>query len=62
MGLNISEKDYITVTNRVKVSTAKDMVQDILPGFDGVITKDEKMKVLQILYKWEDALFSKIND
>ena len=59
--MNIDKTTYITVTNRVKVTAAISFVKDILTGFDGVTTDEERTEIMKILYKWEDALFEKIN-
>lgn len=59
--MKMDENDYLTVTNRVKISMAIHAIKDILPGFDGVTTDDGQKELLKVLYDWEEKLFTKIN-
>ena len=54
----MNEKDYITITNRVKVSFAKNALVDILS--DDIVTEKELSRILVIVSKWERKLFKKI--
>ena len=58
----MTEKDYIAATNRVKVSMAIYAIKDLLPGFDGVIEDEDRVRVIKQLYEWEDKLFKIIDN
>jgi len=56
----MTENEYITATNRVKVSAALHHMRDTLAGFDGVITDEIRGDLLDRLYDLESKLFAKI--
>lgn len=56
----MTETEYIIHSHRIKTSIAKQILSDILPDQDGVISEDEFRYVMRILAKWEDRLFKKI--
>ena len=39
------EETYILVSNKTRIDLARQIINDILPGFDGVITKEEKREI-----------------
>lgn len=56
----MTETEYITATNRVKITLAIAMLRDVLPGFDGVTTKENMPPIMRQLIEMEGALFGKI--
>ena len=57
----MTEAEYIAATNLTKARIAKTIVHDILPGFDGVTTDEERSELLRILSKWCDGLSAKVS-
>lgn len=57
----MTETEYITATNLEKTRIAMQVVLDILPGFDGVTTYEDKAAIVKILYKWSNSLYAKID-
>lgn len=57
----MTESEYIAATNLAKTRIAKTIVHDILPGFDGVTTDEERTELLRILSKWCDELSAKFS-
>lgn len=55
----MTEKDYITITNLVKVIQAKVILKDVLPGFDDVISEKQWREIIKALKEWEIKLFEK---
>lgn len=58
--IKIKEEDYCLITNRVKISIAKQVLVDILPGFDGVIKPEELKEMIKNLSMLEQRLRTKI--
>lgn len=56
----MTETEYITATNRVKITAAIGLLRDVLPGFDGVTTKENVPSILGALIDMEHALFGKV--
>jgi len=53
----MKEKDYITVTNRVKVSIVKDVLRDVLPD-DNIILTNEWRDIIIKISDWEVKLMN----
>ncbi len=58
----MKEVDYIRATNVARAKIALEIVRDIMPGFDGVVTEEDHTKVRKILSGWTDGLFAAITD
>jgi hypothetical protein len=60
----MTENEYLIATNRVKVSAARTILFDVLPGGDYGITDDELASLLKPLCRIEKRLFdlTKIKD
>ena len=56
----MKEADYIVATNRVKITTAKNMIADVISGDEFGVTKGQRKALLDILYTIEDRLFGMI--
>ena len=56
----MTEREYIIATNRVKISIAKDVVRDVLPGELWGVSDKEMGDVMQILCEVEERLFGLI--
>lgn len=56
----MTETEYITATNRLKITLAIAILRDVLPGFDGVTTKENMPPIMRQLIEMEGALFGKI--
>jgi len=54
----IKEKEYLKVTNRVKISMALTILRDVLPGQDYGITQQELSEITSRLGDAEEKLFS----
>jgi hypothetical protein len=52
----MEEPDFISATNYEKVRIAMEIIRDIVPDFDGVITHEDRACVMSILEKWQDGL------
>ncbi len=56
----MKELDYVLVTNRVKITTAKKLIADVLSGDDYGVTDGQRKTLLTILYSVETKLFGMI--
>ena len=56
----MTEKEYIQLSNRIKLTTALGILRDILPGEDCGIRIDDINKATAILRKAEEKLFSMV--
>jgi hypothetical protein len=54
----MEDQDFITATNYEKVRIVMQIVRDMVPDFDGVITHEDRASVIAILEKWQDGLFA----
>ncbi|MEN3364098.1 MAG: hypothetical protein V7606_1372 [Burkholderiales bacterium] len=54
----MEDQDFITATNYEKVRIVMQIVRDMVPDFDGVITHEDRACVIAILEKWQDGLFA----
>lgn len=54
----MTEIEYLRATNRVKVSMAREILRDVLPGDDYGITDDELVEIQRLLSQAEDKLFA----
>ena len=57
----MTESEYITVANRVKVSAALTIMRDVLAGDDWGISDQCLAEIVSGLDKANDALFAAIN-
>lgn len=59
----LSETDYILVGNLTKVSTALNVVRDVLPGenCEYGVTEAERKEIAKQLYNLQTRLFGVIN-
>ncbi len=53
----MTESEYITATNRVKISIALNILHDVLPGENNGITDEQLKEIMKPLKKAEDKLF-----
>ena len=58
----MTEAEYILVTNRVKISLAKEAMMHTMAGDDYGLTVGQRTKVLSILTNSEDKIFKMIDD
>lgn len=56
----MDRQDYIDVTDRVRVSNALQILDDIVPEQSSVITPSELQHVLTALRYWEKKLLEQI--
>lgn len=54
----MTETEYLRATNRVKVSAAFKIIQDVLPGDDLGITEEELKKIEELLGSAEEKLLA----
>ncbi|MEN3291179.1 MAG: hypothetical protein V7642_432 [Burkholderiales bacterium] len=54
----MEDPDFILATNYEKVRIAMEIIRDVVPGFDGVITHEDRTCVMSILEKWQDGLYA----
>lgn len=45
----MTEKEYIYVTNKQKIADAYRIMETVLPGFDGVLTKTMYKRLTQLM-------------
>lgn len=57
----MEEIDYLRATHIARARIALEVVRDIMPDFDGVITESDHAIVRKILSGWVDGLFQKLN-
>jgi hypothetical protein len=58
----MEDSDFIKATNYEKVRIAMEIVRDLVPDFDGIITAEGRKAVMLILEKWQDGLFAATKD
>jgi hypothetical protein len=58
---NVTEEDYILLTNRVKISIALNILRDVLPLQDNVADEKELKAMCAKLAQWEEKYFEIIN-
>ena len=56
----MDQQEYIDVSDRVRVSTALNILNEIIPEQSSVITPSELQHVLVALQHWETRLFERI--
>ena len=56
----MTEAEYIIATNRVKVTAAIRLIQDMMGGDDYAVSDAELSGALGVLYKMESKLFAAI--
>jgi len=56
----MTEQEYINVKELGTVSAALDVLKNIVPDNSKVIVKEDYQKVMDTIYKWQEALFQKI--
>ena len=54
----MTEQEYINVTNRVRITNAKEILHGVMSF--GCIEKADLEKVMDQLYLWEEKLFAEI--
>ena len=57
----MTELEYIRATHLARVRIMQHILRELLPGFDDVITEDDKRAVGEQLGIWADELFAKID-
>ncbi len=58
----MKEKEYILVTNLAHIGAALFILRDMLPDFDGVVTKKERDEIVSMLVEWQIKAHEKINN
>ena len=56
----MTEQEYTIVTNRVKITNAKNIIADCTAGDDFGISTGQRRALLDILYTIEARLFKKV--
>jgi hypothetical protein len=56
----MDQQEYIDVSDRLRVSTALNILNEIIPEQSSVITPSELQHVLVALQYWEKRLFERI--
>ena len=56
----MTEKEYIALSNRVRISAALETLRGVLPGCDGVTDKHRMSLVMNTLHEAERKLFEVI--
>ena len=56
----MDQQEYIDVSDRLRVSTALNILNEIIPEQSSVITPSELQHVLVALQCWEKRLFERI--
>jgi hypothetical protein len=54
----MEDPDFILATNYEKVRIAMEIIRDVVPDFDGVITHEDRTCLMSILEKWQDGLYA----
>lgn len=57
----MTEKEYIILTNRVKITAAKNHIYDCLDGSDYGISEEEYVELCRILCTIEQRLFDLVD-
>lgn len=52
----MKEEDYVLVTNKTKISSARKILSDVLPGDEYGIDEKEFRRVVSFLYSTEEKL------
>jgi len=55
----MTEQEYIVVTNRIRVTSAKNAISGCIAGDDSGISKGQQRALLDILHTIEERLFKK---
>lgn len=58
----MDDSDYIKATNYEKVRITMEIVRDMVPDFDGIITSVDRALVMSILERWEHALHASVKE
>lgn len=56
----MTENEYIIISNKSKVSIAKDILRDVLPGKEFGFPKHEHQKIMKTLALIEETLFDMV--
>ncbi len=57
----MKEKEYILVKNLANVTAALNILRDVLPDFDGVVTKSVLQAIQSTLAEWQEEAHKKID-
>lgn len=57
----MTEKEYILVRNLANITNALQVLRDVLPDSDGIVTKDKLQPILSQLAQWQDKAHEKVN-
>ena len=58
----MTEDEYIIITNRVKITNAKNVISDLYTGDDYGVSPGQKLKLTEILFTIEERLFKKTEE
>jgi len=56
----MDQQEYIDVSDRIRVSNARQILSEIVPEQSSVITPSELQHVVTALRYWEEKLFNQI--